>query len=216
MPLINNAVEYDRAEKALIEDMLGSREFSHTDWSTDELMQIRSKIRAFYRAEQTGVCAYCKRDVSLTAAGNAHVEHIAPKSVHSKFIFEPKNLCVICADCNTIKRNQEVINEVPDTLSRQVSRYPRSSSAFKIVHPHYDEYDDHILIKGRIYIDISAKGIFTIGVCKLNRYFHEFNFDDDFVEDEDLIHEMNRFLEGRSSVQKTEALNRLRDMLFNL
>ncbi|MCG6400682.1 HNH endonuclease [Vibrio fluvialis] len=216
MPLINNVINYEPQDNALIREKFDSGTFSHSDWSADELMPLRSKIRAFYRSEQLGVCAYCKSDVSLTSAGNAHIEHIAPKSLHLDFIFEPKNLCVVCADCNTIKRNQEVINEVPDTFSRSVTLYPRSSGAFKIVHPYFDDYDDHILIKGRIYIDKSDKGAFTISACKLNRYYHEFDIDDDFVDDEELVREMTEFLDARSSLKKAQILNRLRDMLFNL
>lgn len=216
MPLISNAIQYTSQEVDLVRKKLDSMGFSHSDWGSDELMLLRSNIRAFYRTEQAGVCAYCKGDVSLVSAGNAHIEHIAPKSLYLTFIFEPKNICVVCADCNTIKRNQEVLNEVPDTFSRVFVRYPRSPSAFKIVHPHFDDYDDHILVKGRIYIDKSLKGSFTIGVCKLNRYFHEFGVDDDFVDDDEIIAVMNSFMEGRSSSQKAHALNKLRDMIFNL
>ena len=216
MPLITNTVVYSSQEILLIREKLDSGTFSHSDWSDDSLLPIRSKIRSFYRAQQIGTCAYCKGDISLTSAGNAHVEHIAPKALYFNFMFEPRNLCVVCADCNVIKRNQEVVNEIPDTLSRGVSQYPRSSGAFKIVHPHFDDYDDHILIKGRIYIDKSVKGAFTISACKLNRYYHEFDFNNEFVDDVELIKEMTGFIESRSIFQKAQILNRLRDMLFNL
>lgn len=216
MPLINNVINYESLDNALIRGKFASGTFTHSDWGADDLMPLRSKIRAFYRSEQLGVCAYCKGDVSLTSAGNAHIEHIAPKSLYLDFIFEPKNLCVVCADCNTIKRNQEVFNRVPDTVFRGITQYPRSSSAFKIVHPYFDDYDDHILIMGRIYIDKSDKGAFTISACKLNRYYHEFNIDDDFVNDEELVKEMTEFIDAGNSLRKAQILNRIRDMLFNL
>ncbi|WOC25028.1 HNH endonuclease [Pseudoalteromonas sp. N1230-9] len=216
MPLINNTICFSGDDNALIEDKLRLATFSHLDWSANELMPIRSKIRNFYRDEQRGVCAYCKDDVSLRSASNAHVEHIAPKSLYLSFMFEPKNLCVICADCNEIKRNQEVMNEAVDTFSNNVKSYPRSSGAFKIVHPLFDNYDEHILKKGRVYIDRSTKGAFTIGVCKLNRYFHEFGVDDEFVNDEELVGQMNEYIGSQSTLQKAGILNRLRDILFNL
>ncbi|MEE1982781.1 HNH endonuclease [Shewanella xiamenensis] len=216
MPLINNTIFFSEDDKALIEEKRQLGTSSHLDWGANELMPIRSKIRNFYRTEQRGICAYCKSDVSLRSASNAHIEHIAPKSLYLSFMFEPKNLCVICADCNEIKRNQEVLNEVVDTFSGKVNRYPRSSSAFKIVHPLFDNYDEHILKKGRVYIDRSAKGAFTIGACKLNRYFHEFGVDDEFVNDEELVSQMNEYIGSQSTVQKAGILNRLRDMLFNL
>ncbi|WP_333876665.1 HNH endonuclease [Methylobacter sp.] len=215
LPLINKKIVFCLQEQELITKKMGDHSFTHSDWGKDDLQTLRSSIRAFYRKEQVGICAYCKSDVSLVSASNAHIEHIVPKSIYPQFIFEPRNLCIVCSDCNTIKRNQEVFNEIPDTLAKKVVQYPRSSSAFKIVHPHFDVYDDHILKKGRIYIDLSSKGIFTIGACKLNRYFHEFGFDDDLVDDEELITVMNDFMNG-SFIQKAGALSRLRNMLFNM
>ncbi|NDV92875.1 hypothetical protein GTH32_17040 [Alteromonas sp. 345S023] len=215
MPLINNIIVFTEDENLTIEDKIQSDSFSHCDWGGEDLQPIRSRIRRFYRNEQYGVCAYCKENVSLRSANNAHVEHIAPKSLYARFMFEPKNLCVICADCNEIKRNQEVINGVTDTFASNVIRYPRSSRAFKIVHPLFDDYDEHILKKGRVYIDKSAKGAFTIGVCKLNRFFHEFDVDEEFVNDEEIVHQMNEYIDSNSAVQKAGILNRLRDILFN-
>lgn len=214
MPLINDAIDFNDQELAIIEAKLSSKDFSHTEWGSEDLAPIRKTIRTFYRQEQSGICAYCKNNVSLVATDNAHIEHIAPKSLHLNFIFEPKNLCVVCADCNTIKRNQEVLNQIPDTLPRTFTRYPRSSQSFRIVHPHIDNYDDHILIKGRIYIDKTAKGHFTIGACKLNRHFWQFGFSDDFVDDEQLIAVMNGFIEGRSAAQRAKALNDLIGLLI--
>jgi len=216
MPLIDNIVEFNDGYSQLINDKLADPEFEHTSWGDDELQGLRSAIRTFYRSEQVGICAYCNNDVSLVTAGNAHIEHIAPKSLYPNFIFEPKNLCVVCSDCNTIKRNQEVMDDIPDTLANDVIRYPRSSNAFKIVHPHFDDYETHIRKKGRIYIDRTPKGSFTIGACKLNRYFHQFGVDDEFIDDEELIGVMNNFMEGRNAIQKARALNQLRDMLFDV
>ena len=114
MPLIDNTISFNEIESQLITNKLSDSTFKHSDWGGDELQALRSTIRAFYRDEQVGVCAYCNNDVSLITAGNAHIEHIAPKSLYPNFIFEPKNLCIVCSDCNTIKRNQEVLEEVPD------------------------------------------------------------------------------------------------------
>jgi 5-methylcytosine-specific restriction endonuclease McrA len=214
MPLIANEIPFSPEDVTQIKAKTTSPGFSHADWGGDDLMHLRCKIREFYRSEQTGICAYCKKGISLVSAANAQVEHIAPKSLHPQFIFEPKNLCVICADCNEIKRSQETLNEVPDTVMRAIAQYPRSSSAFKIVHPFFDEYDEHILVFGRYYLDLTDKGHFTIGACKLNRYLREFGVDDDFVDDDVIIEVMRAFMEEKSSVRRTQVLRRLRDMII--
>ncbi|WP_312057865.1 HNH endonuclease [Acinetobacter courvalinii] len=214
MPLINTAFQYNSAQKKLTEQKLASEDFTYKDWGNDDLEEIRISIRDFYRQNQNGVCAYCKCNISLTSPLNAHVEHIVPKSLFKKFMFEPKNLCILCADCNAIKKDQEVLNELSNPLKKDNILYPRSSKAFKIVHPHFDEYDDHIAIKGKIYIDITSKGNFTIGACKLNRYFQKFGINQDFIDDTILIEIMESFISSNSSSKRHHLLEELKNILL--
>ncbi|WP_228388441.1 HNH endonuclease [Chryseobacterium sp. CBo1] len=108
-----------------IMDKFSKSEINHTNWQDDDISDIRSSIREYYRIEQKGKCAYCKQSISLISASNCQVEHIVPKSKYLSFISEPKNLCVICADCNEIKKSQEVLNEVPEvTNKKNIKRYP--------------------------------------------------------------------------------------------
>ncbi|MCL1078147.1 hypothetical protein D5R81_09630 [Parashewanella spongiae] len=210
MPLINNQIKYNELHSLVIEDKLSDEDFKHQDWSKDDLQEVRSTIRAFYRNEQRGICAYCKEHVSLVAAGNANIEHIAPKSLYPNFIFEPKNLCVICCDCNQIKKDQEVLDKIPNTVERQdIKLYPRSSGAFKVVHPFFDNYDEHIIIKGKLYIDLTDKGHFTIGACKLNRYTRQFGVEQEFIDDDEITALMNEFMESKSSIQKAKILQKI-------
>lgn len=219
MPLIKSIFSFSRIQKTLVEQKRAHPAFSHLEWGHDDLQDLRSKIREHYRNEQQGLCAYCKNPISQQSASNAHIEHIAPKSLYIDFIFEPKNLCVVCADCNEIKKNQEVMNEVPNTvapLSKGNTRkkYPKASSSFLIIHPHFDDWDNHILKFGHQYTDRSPKGAFTIMACKLNRFFHKsFNVDDSFVDDEVLAMKMNAWMAAKSSIQKAQLLESLkRDM----
>ena len=149
---------------------------------------------------------------------NAQVEHIVPKSLHLDFIFETKNLCVICADCNEIKRKQETLSKIPNTITKAESRrqYPRSHSAFKIVHPHFDNYKQHIIKRGRAYIDKSKKGRFTISVCKLNRYFHQFGYENDHIEEAELMNLFEEYIECKDSVARKEILQSIKDVIFLL
>jgi hypothetical protein len=216
MPLITNPYSCSKHQSLIIRNKLLESNFNHKDWNSDDLENIRSDIRQHYRNEQNGLCAYCKNIISFRSASNAHIEHIAPKSIYLDFIFETKNLCVVCADCNEIKRNQEVLSAIPDTikpLSGGIARkiYPRSSGAFLIIHPHFDDWDDHLIKFGHQYTDKSEKGAFTILACKLNRYFHQvFNMDDSFVNDEILVEKMKAYIESGSSLQRTKILEDLK------
>ncbi|HCE4695044.1 TPA: hypothetical protein NGU23_004665 [Vibrio parahaemolyticus] len=218
MPLINECISFNAEQTSLIASITSRDDFHHTIWSDEALQELRSCTRQFYRRQQRCICAYCKEQVSLVYPANAHIEHIAPKSLYPNFMFEPKNLCVVCVDCNSIKRNQEVLESVPDTVvngeTRQ--RYPSASTAFKIVHPHIDDYDSHIVKKGRLYCDLTPKGNFTIGACKLNRFLHEFHDDTSLVDNPQLSGLMEDFLNSDSDLEKTRSINSLMEIFFNL
>ncbi|EMH3447797.1 hypothetical protein V6H34_004992 [Vibrio harveyi] len=215
---INVCVSFSADINTLIAGKLADEEFNHRCWGEDSLLSLRQTIRAHYRIVQSGKCSYCQNPVSLRSASNCHVEHIAPKSKYLNFIFEPKNLCVVCADCNEIKREQEVLNEVPDTVVNGAGRsqYPRSSSAFKVVHPHFDNYADHIEIFNGFYVDLSVKGHFTIGACKLNRHLHEFGWEQEYISEDVISEQMNSFLDSNDAIEKHQALDNLKRMLIRM
>lgn len=208
---IANPVVYGDAEQRLIGLIQHEAGFSHHSWSSDDLQDVRVVIRDHYLDEQRGICSYCRNPVSLRGALNCHVEHIAPKSKYLGFMFEPKNLCVICADCNTIKRDQEVLNSEPDTVENGARRrrYPRSSNAFRIVHPHFDQWEDHIERFGKYYVDKTAKGHFTIGACVLNRHLRQFGWEPRIVDDATLSAAMNGYLNENDPAAKAASLIRV-------
>lgn len=210
---INTPVIYSAEISRAIAAKQGQSDFVHSHWSCEELKEVRRFIRNHYRKEQGGLCAYCKNAVSLHSAMNCHVEHVVPKSLYKDFIFIAKNLCVICADCNEIKSNQEACGEISDTLENGEFRklYPRSSNAFKIVHPHFDDYDSHIKRLGPFYyLDRSDKGSFTITVCKLNRHLRNFGWEAHYDE-ADVMDAAARFLESEPGMDRVRAFERLKD-----
>lgn len=181
MPKINNPIEFSAESLILIGQKMSSPNFKHTDWGDDDLQDLRAEIRAHYRNEQRLECVYCREPIGVRAAHAAPIEHIVPKSQYISFIFEPKNLCVVCPDCNEYKGKNEVLFEPVIDTGR--IRYPTASASFRIVHPHIDDYEMHIIKANRIYVDITPKGHYTIGICKLNRFFHHFGACDEFVND---------------------------------
>lgn len=213
---ITHPVEYNEEQKSLVQRKLDDPNFHHTDWSADDLAELRSAIRHHYRSEQDGLCAYCKNPVSVTSVMNCHVEHIAPKSIHREFIFEEKNLCVICADCNEIKRDQETSAEVHETIANASGRkfYPRSSAAFLIVHPHFDDWSDHIEKLGSYYCDKTKKGWFTIGICVLNRSLRKFGWQPALTREKKIRELMNLYLDEQDPLKRSQSLRRLMDQLI--
>lgn len=211
---ITKPIKMSVGSEQIIADKKAQSNFNYKCWGDAELEAVRKEIRDYYKIVQDGKCAFCQQPVSLVSALNCQVEHIVPKMLHEDFIFTPTNLCVICADCNQIKRDQETLNEIPETMTKASKRkkYPRSSGAFKIVHPHFDVWKDHIIIFDDLYVDQTMKGHFTIGACKLNRKLHEFGYVEEITNDEEISELMNRFLEETDSIKRRQILNKIKKL----
>ncbi|MCD9026783.1 HNH endonuclease [Luteimonas sp. BDR2-5] len=194
MPIVAEPFVFSEESATLVAETLSRPGYTHHDWSSQPLQELRRLIREHYRNSQRLQCAYCLEPVASVSATGAPIEHIVPKSLHPRFAFEAANLCVICPDCNEIKRQQETLNDARDPLKRRnARRYPARSQAFKIVHPHFDEYADHIIKLGRVFVGRSPKGDWTITACRLNRFFHRFGMCQELLDDVNLIGEQQLF-----------------------
>lgn len=191
MPILNEPVILSDESLAVIRAKINAPGFSHTSWGDPDLEAVRCEIRNHYRDVQRLACVYCQAPVAMRSAQGAPVEHIVPKSQHVGFMFEPKNLCVICPDCNEYKGKREVLVE-PVLVADRVN-YPTSRMAFRIMHPHYDEYEDNIMRHNKVYVECSDKGGYTIYICNLNRFFRKFGRCDEFVNDAELVRRSERF-----------------------
>jgi uncharacterized protein (TIGR02646 family) len=194
MPLINTPFTFDEDDISLISEIKEREGFDSNSWGIDELSPLRSKVRAYYREIQNGTCPYCKERIATRSAGNAQIEHIIPKSEHIIFMFEPKNLCVSCGDCNEYKHNNSVTsNDYAVCNNEDPQQYPRSPTRFKIVHPHLDTYEDHLIKEGLFYRDLTPKGHFTIGICKLNQRSANYGREPEALDDPTLNELVNMF-----------------------
>jgi uncharacterized protein (TIGR02646 family) len=127
------------------------------------ILSFKANIREYMYEEQHKLCAYCRIHVPSSCVTN-HIEHIVFKDAHPQWMFLPENLCVSCPTCNSNKWTKEVLNNPHTEI------YPNESAEFKIIHPLYDRYSDHIeLIGGILYRGKTSKGVFTIETCKLSR-----------------------------------------------
>lgn len=176
---ITNSVEF------IDDDLITYAEFAarpHADkvgtyWDVKDacVVNIKSTIKAHYILEQDYTCCYCKQKIIVKHKGAWDAEHIIPKSKHPAFIFEPKNLAISCKDCNGAKLDQEVL--VNSQANHRVN-FLEKSEDYIIVHPHIDDYDEHIEIRDNflIYRGRTDKGVKTIVLCGLLRFGKDTNY----------------------------------------
>lgn len=127
------------------------------------IKSFKDHLRQDMYKKQNKRCAFCRIHVPI-ACVPMHREHIVFKDKHPQWMFLPENLCVACPCCNEFKGTTEVLVD-PVTKT-----YPKTGDGFKIIHPRYDRYSDHIeLIGGILYKGKTKKGIFTIETCHLYR-----------------------------------------------
>ncbi len=170
MPI--SAIEFTDAELDLIKTIVDS----DAGWGCDLLDPLRRRIKQFYLAGQGLRCCYCRRQLASTHGRAWDIEHVIAQAGNPDFMFEPENLAVACIDCNAAKSDEDV-------LDRPRRRFPRVSEAYRIVHPHYDEWTDHFALGQVVYAPKSAKGAHTITVCKLYRYYDLVGQDALFADD---------------------------------
>ena len=133
-------------------------------WSDADITPTRKEIKQHYIAEQRHLCCYCGLPDPAVHGLDWDVEHIAPRKLHPRFMFTPANLAVACRECNQHKGSKETL------LDPSVSVYPLKADAFLIVHPHFDDWTEHILRDHLAYAAFTPKGEWTIKECNLNRF----------------------------------------------
>ncbi|WP_406819528.1 HNH endonuclease [Pseudomonas sp. KnCO4] len=137
-------------------------------WSDKGLEKLKSRIKDHYITVQKTRCCYCNNLILSRNHRVWDVEHIAARAKHVRFMFEPRNLAASCPDCNLSKGDKEVL------VNPSRKTYPTASKDFKIIHPHFDRYEDHISCREFIYIPFTNKGKFTIYACDLLRFTVDF------------------------------------------
>jgi hypothetical protein len=134
-------------------------------WSRDEIDAVRKQIKVHYIAEQQCRCCYCNQELPTQNNAVWDAEHIISRSYRPAFMFEPRNLAVSCKDCNIAKSESNVLK------NKNRKTFPKNSTDYLIVHPHFDEYDEHIRWFGKVCSSNgSDKGAATIAMCNLLRF----------------------------------------------
>lgn len=165
MPDISTPITFSDDSKKLIDHFEANPSLDHNYWNDPNLLPLRTEVRDFYRGQQRFICCYCRKDISRIGSRNSQVDHIISKGLKKEFLFHPKNLCAVCEDCNTSK------GEKPTFRNKKLKKYPRSSGAFTIYHPHFDNYSDEVIVtNGIFYSGKTTKGINTVAMCNLGRF----------------------------------------------
>lgn len=134
------------------------------DWKKSGLSPFKDRVKDFLAPRQQKLCAFCRTRMDKSTY-YYEVEHIVPKALHTKWMFDPRNFCLACRKCNGPKHDNETLT------NPGCEQYPHDGSGFNIINPYYDTYSDHIeLIENLFYSGKTPKGINTIKLCNLSRY----------------------------------------------
>lgn len=153
----------EEEKKAIAE--LEAKGIEPKDWNSKKkgIVSFKNNLRKDMYAKQNKLCAYCRIHIPISSVP-MHIEHIAYKDAHPQWMFLPENLCLACPKCNSYKSSIEALE------NPQTNNFPRNGKDFKIIHPLYDRYSDHIeLVDGILYRSKTPKGRFTINTCQLYR-----------------------------------------------
>lgn len=169
---ISERIRFNNKYKKYIKNLkpLKGGEWDNND---KENKKIKTYIRKQLSLYQNNECTYC--GLKLDETGRTEIEHIAPKGGKSRpkypqFAYTTYNLVLACNLCNSpIKKGTF---DTIDFLDKQNYK----NCTFKIVHPYFDNPDDHIecIEKGNkvLVVGKTDKGKKTIDVFKLDNEAH--------------------------------------------
>ena len=149
--------------------------------------KFKRKLKVDLRRLQLAQCCYCRRQLSDDCT--VHMEHFVDKGIYSAYTFEIQNLALACGTCNGAKNGHTL--HITALLKKRAVRhgkanflrcpaltstlnaglpYPATAASFRWVHPHFDNFSDHIeLTRGWVYARVTLKGYRTIQSVKLNQ-----------------------------------------------
>jgi uncharacterized protein (TIGR02646 family) len=140
-------------------------------WGTkdEELSRLvasfRNEVKDYYYAAQQRRCCYCSFELQ-PHKWTYDAEHILDKDEYPEYTFELNNIAAVCKHCNISKSNQAI-----SASKQRFQELSAKSEEYSIVHPHFDEWEEHLQFDeiGRIVsVANSSKGEETIRICKIH------------------------------------------------
>ncbi|WP_342304817.1 HNH endonuclease [Methanolobus sp. ZRKC5] len=180
---------------------------NYRNWKKKEYKNVKKNIKHYLYSEQKGICPFCRSKLNIKDKENTTIEHIAPKSKHPKFMFEPRNLAVCCYKCNNSKKNEDTLKDGCTT-----NTYPKESQCFTIIHPHYDIYSDHVRIEDDIFLRlVTSKAEKTFEIYDLNLL----QITEEMIVNSSIQNQPDEYVKWSMQLAKNEN-NDVPDSIFNL
>ena len=130
------------------------------------LSKFKSAIKGHFYDAQNRRCCYCSSELQRHKR-TYELEHVLARRDFLPFMFEFKNMGAACVLCNGAKGAKSVLAAAVST-----DQIPFASEHYLIVHPHLDEWADHLTVGDFDQIkplDGSAKGQATIATCGIEK-----------------------------------------------
>lgn len=183
-------------------------------WDTTDdkkLIELKKTIKDHYIRFQNYHCAYCRQQIVVTHNAAWDTDHIIAKDLHPKYLFEPRNLCVSCRDCNLNKSNKNVLKR------RDRKTFAAKPSDYIFCHPHFHDYSAHIRIvkEAMLYLPRTPEGIKLIEICGLLRFvlrFAGYDYDDGDVGGK-MVRFATELQNAESPTERVVIMNIMRTLL---
>lgn len=134
-------------------------------WNSTHVEEFKQYVKNELLEIQNYRCCYCNKYLVNDHLMTIDIEHILPKSIYKKLIFDANdNFAIACRKCNFIKSDKT--NFLAPHF--RVTKYKKANS-YRIVHPILDIFKEHfryfcIIVDDKSlvkYIPLSDKGRFT-------------------------------------------------------
>ncbi|WP_338010710.1 recombination protein NinG [Comamonas thiooxydans] len=185
-------------------------------WSTsagdyvNAIVKFRNEVKEHYYVQQRRRCCYCSTEL-LDHKITFDAEHILDKADYPEYMFDEANIAVACKLCNQKKSNKAI-----STSGRRFSELSKKSSDYSIVHPHLDEWNEHLdfdQVDRIVALPNSQKGKNTIAICGITA-LNATRLADAFAIEDYKVAEvtLRTFLEVEDQARKLELLSLLDEL----
>lgn len=185
-------------------------------WSTSEgehvaaINKFRHEVKEHYYMQQRRRCCYCSTEL-INHKITFDAEHILDKADYPEYMFDEANIAVACKLCNQHKSNKTIA-----TSGARFSELSKTSSDYSVVHPHLDEWNEHLAfdqVDRIVALPESAKGKNTIAICGISA-LNATRLADAFAIDDYKVAEatLRTFLEVEDQARKFELFSLLDEL----
>ena len=175
IPALDSLVLTDDEKEAVIAALATNKpwEWAPKGAAVNAIAMVKQKVRDLHMARHGNRCCYCRKNLH----GGGHFvidrEHVLPKSnsMFKPLTFEIWNLGIACKRCN-MQYKKDKVDFVIDPSS---SAALQTSENYRLIHPNYDRYKEHIRIVSFQDDDVTVVKYTILGSDKGNYTYEYFN-----------------------------------------